>query len=363
MKEIQRQTYKVLRTLLQYFRQEEKQSSLEEMNQLWERIQAETVRLQRRRQRRRIFYLSGCAAAVATLLLIIVPGLIGKSTPADSGNRLAEFIQENVTPFDERNLREILLKLSDGTEIPVNAESTVAYTSSQIVLNGTDTVCDRPGPAAGEIDQLCTPTGQQTRLLLPDGTRLWVNACTHVIYPRQFDKNRREIFVDGEVYAEVAHNEQAPFFVRTKDFNVQVLGTKFNVSSYRSDDYSSVVLVEGSVKVENNAHREITLKPDQLVRIQEGNLAKPEKVDAKRYISWTDHLFSYEEEILPQVLKDLEHYYGKIFICQHPAEEVLVSGKLELKDTLSKVLYSLSYSFPITFDEKADTVWVTTTQQ
>lgn len=81
---------------------------------------------------------------------------------------------------------------------------------------------------------------------------MYINSGSHVIYPSDFDKDKREILVEGEVYLEVAKDPKRPFFVKTKDFDVKVLGTTFNVSAYKDDAIASVVLVEGKVEVDNN---------------------------------------------------------------------------------------------------------------
>ena len=119
------------------------------------------------------------------------------------------------------------------------------------------------------------PKGKRTRLTLADGTHLWANSGTRVVYPSHFEKNHREIYVEGEVYLDVFRNEDAPFIVRTKDFQIQVLGTSFNVSAYPSEGVSSVVLVEGSVNVKNQQKEQVKLAPGQLVDIQTGRLHSP----------------------------------------------------------------------------------------
>ena len=82
--------------------------------------------------------------------------------------------------------------------------------------------------------------------------------------------------------------------------------------------------------------------------------------DVNKYISWINNLLIYEEEPLPMVLKRLELYYGKKFIIKNNISDIQISGKLELKNSLSKVLHTLSYSFPIDFEEKEDSIWVMT---
>ena len=254
---------------------------------------------------------------------------------------------------------DIKLKLSNGKEVLIQSNGTVAYTSKNTLVVNKDTVHYETSKEEN-IDQIITPAGKQTQVVLADGTRLWINASTRVIYPHEFKENLREIFVDGEVYLEVAHNKKAPFFVKTKNFSVQVLGTKFNVSSYQEEQLSSVVLVEGSVKVENKSQDKTILVPNQLIQIKDGYLEKPVKVDVNKYISWINNLLIYEEEPLPIVLKRLELYYGKKFIVKNNISDIQISGKLELKNSLSKVLHTLSYSFPIDFEEKEDSIWVMT---
>ncbi len=83
------------------------------------------------------------------------------------------------------------------------------------------------------FNQLIVPNGKRSTLALEDGTKMWINAGSRVIYPNKFKKNKREIYVDGEVYMEVARDEERPFVVKTNMLDVQVLGTSFNVMAYK----------------------------------------------------------------------------------------------------------------------------------
>lgn len=82
------------------------------------------------------------------------------------------------------------------------------------------------------------PRGKRSVLTFSDGSKVWVNAGTRVIYPTEFEKDKREIYVDGEIYIEVARDEERPFYVRTKDMNVRVLGTKFNVTNMNLSQFA-----------------------------------------------------------------------------------------------------------------------------
>ena len=358
MKKLRQQTYKVLRILLQYFRQAEVMESPEEVDRIWEQIKKETA-LRKKMKRQRIFYISTYAAAAIAILVTIGVSIFGKYQSGNDYDWLEKYAMIADSATTIKSINDIKLKLSNGKEVFIQPNSTIAYTSKNTLMVNTDTVYYDQGLSKGkDVDQIITPSGKQTQVVLADGTRLWVNANTRVIYPHKFKNNLREIFVDGEIYIEVAHNDKVPFSVKTKDFNVEVLGTKFNVFSYQEEDLSSVVLVEGSVKVENKSLNNTVLTPGQLINIKDGNLGKPVKVNVNKYISWIDNLLIYKEEPLEKVLPRLEHYYGKKFVITNDIKDIRISGKLELKERLDKVLHTLSFSFPVTFKEEGDTVWV-----
>lgn len=122
-----------------------------------------------------------------------------------------------------------------------------------------------------KYNQIITAKGKRSQLQLSDGTMLWVNSATRVIYPTQFSETEREIYVDGEIYIEVAKENKRKFIVKTKDFSVQVLGTKFNVSSYENNAISKVLLVEGKVSVKKDKIETapIIMSPHELLELDE----------------------------------------------------------------------------------------------
>lgn len=93
------------------------------------------------------------------------------------------------------------------------------------------------------------PVGQRVNLQLPDGTSVWLNASSEIIYPAYFSGSTREIHLNGEAYFEVEHNASKPFIVHTETFDIKVLGTKFNVEAYKGMEGFTTALMEGSVEV------------------------------------------------------------------------------------------------------------------
>lgn len=139
---------------------------------------------------------------------------------------------------------------------------------------------------------------------------------------------------------------------------MQVLGTVFNVSAYPSEGMSSVVLVEGSVNIKNQSKKQVKLAPGQLVDIHAGQLDAPKNVDIEPYVCWVKNMLMYTNEPLDRVFKKLNLYYGKEFILDPEVEQMLVSGKLDLKEKLEDVLHTISFSAPIYYENLDDKIYV-----
>ena len=366
MEEIRQYTYRVLQVLLSYFRQQEISSTEIEKDELWQRIEVEAHRTQQIRKRKQLYLYTAAAASVA--LLFGIGWLMYPNFENTNNNRMADFATQNKVEIPT-GTDEIKLIFSEHEEMTIEDRSVVAYSPEGNISVNTDTIRqNHPEKKASQtketnFNQIVIPKGRRAQLMLSDGSRLWINAGTRVIYPQTFEKECREIFVEGEVYLEVARNEKVPFIVSSKDFSVQVLGTKFDVSTYQAEP-ASVVLVEGSVKVNNHtAKEEAILQPNQRILIQEGKLEQPKIVNVQKYISWINDLLICENEPLPNVLKKLGLYYGKVFIWEDGAKQIQLSGKLELKEDLEKVLHTIAFSFPVFFEEQqtdTDTIHVRT---
>lgn len=133
--------------------------------------------------------------------------------------------------------------------------------------------------AAPEWQEFAVPNGERRELTLSDGTVLWLNAGTRITYPSRFEGAQRRIFVDGELYADVASDADHPFVISAGEVDIRVLGTEFNLRAYRSDPLVEVSLVEGSVRFEvasERCHDRIVMRPDEVVQYdrQSGTLRR-----------------------------------------------------------------------------------------
>lgn len=156
------------------------------------------------------------------------------------------------------------------------------------------------------------PLGAQTRLRLPDGTLVVLNAGSRLVYPQDFGVDNREVELSGEGYFEVERNEKLPFHVQTPSLSVRVLGTKFNFRDYPNDEEAVVSLLEGKVALDNRlrTEAEMILLPNEQVTLDkaEGHMKKETK-EVKKVLEWTSGKLFFDELPLPEVVKILERSY------------------------------------------------------
>lgn len=157
------------------------------------------------------------------------------------------------------------------------------------------------------------PLGSRTRLNLPDGTQVWLNAGSRIIYAPGFGTDNRRVTLSGEGYFEVRKNEKIPFYVESRTLKVRVVGTKFNFRDYPSDEEAVVSLSEGKVALDNllQPNDETLLSPNERVVVNKRNgKMRTEQILASNATLWTSGHLSFDEELLPDVVKRLERSYN-----------------------------------------------------
>ena len=143
------------------------------------------------------------------------------------------------------------------------------------------------------------------------------------------------------------HDEKAPFYVKTSDFEVCVLGTAFNVHAYSSDEYAEVVLLRGRVQIKDQQEHDLQLLPNQLALIQDKKLAGKKDVEASDYISWIQGLLILKGEPLDRVLSKLERYYGVSIQYDSDVAKLDMHGNLDMNYDLAEVLHRIAITAPI----------------
>ena len=191
------------------------------------------------------------------------------------------------------------------------------------------------------------PLGSKTKLYLPDGTLVWLNAGSRMTYSQGFGVDNRKVELEGEGYFEVKRNEKIPFFVKTKDLQLQVLGTKFNFRDYPEDHELVVSLLEGKVGLNNllREEKEAVLSPDERAVLNKANgLLTVESVTASTASQWTDGYLCFDEELLPDIAKELERSYNvKIHIANDSLKTFRFYGNFVRREqNIQEVLEALA---------------------
>lgn len=349
--------YKEASSFLEGLRREEeaKESiSNAEKQELWRNIQGANEERRRIVRRKILYYGVGAAASLALLVLFALPFLTERHTGLQHESILS-FVEANRgVSSDSASTTRLLL--SENKEISLLEEESVITYDSSAIRAGNEKIAKKE---TSSYNQLIVPKGKRSLLTLSDGTKVWVNASTKVVYPVEFLPEKREIYVNGEIYLEVTHDQKRPFIVKTKDADVRVLGTSFNVAAYENEEGMSVVLASGAVKVvSRTTHKEAQLRPSEKYVYQQG-VARVEQVDVYPYISWKDGVYVYDSESLDAIMLRLSRYYGTEIACDPAVAGQRCSGKLDLKDSIEQILQDIAYTVPISYTKQEDgRIWI-----
>lgn len=206
------------------------------------------------------------------------------------------------------------------------------------------------------MNTISVPTGQRVNLKLPDGTSVWLNACTEIVYPAVFSGGKREVQLTGEAYFEVTHNTESPFIVRTEKYDIEVLGTKFNVEANPESDSFVAALMEGSVKITDHARlsRPILLKPDQEVRFKDKQLfVSP--INDYDHFRWREGLICFKSVVFNELMTRFEKCYGiQIIVENKNLKEYACTGKFRISDGVDNALRILQQDGGYKFERNED---------
>ena len=203
---------------------------------------------------------------------------------------------------------------------------------------------------------LSVPRGGEYKLVLADGTRVWLNAASELMYPDHFSADQRKVVLKGEAYFEVAKDAERPFSVVLGDMEVKVLGTSFNVSAYPGTQRRTT-LVEGKVAIAWKQQQVEITPGQQATETSEGITVTPVKV--ANYVGWKERRFIYEDKLLGEVLGDLERWYDvEIFVTNDEIRDLHLTANLPKYENMNKVLEIIEYAVCVKFEVKDRTVVV-----
>lgn len=196
--------------------------------------------------------------------------------------------------------------------------------------------------------------GMVTQFDLADGTKVWLNSGSSLQFPSGFTAKKRTVRLIGEAYFEVTKNEHQPFQVQTNDVNIEVLGTSFNVVSYKNESRSEVVLVEGKVKLlsTNSNDEDVieTMIPGQRsIYSQESKQIKNENVSVEKYIAWKNGDLIFQDDNMEEVVRRLSRWFNVEIVINDPEIKSYVYKAAFRNENLTQVLTLLKISAPIDY--------------
>ena len=181
------------------------------------------------------------------------------------------------------------------------------------------------------------PAGQRAQLTLADGTDVWLNAGSSLIFPNHFEAGKREVSLDGEAYFDVEKDTRNPFVVKTQQFDIEVLGTEFNVLAYSKSSLFEVSLLNGAVDVCTNDKR-VGLQPNEKLYLSGDRLLK-QQIRNYDYLLWKNGLICFDDEPVDLVVSKLELYFDTNIVIENASfMKTKYTGKFRTKDGIEHIL-------------------------
>lgn len=247
----------------------------------------------------------------------------------------------------------VSLDSTGNGEITRQGNAAIVKTADGKILYKTD----GKKPSETLYNTMSTPRGGQYQLVLPDGTKVWLNAASSIRYPASFPSDERRVVITGEVYFEVAavrnragKGELLPFIVQKDNMQVQVKGTHFNINAYDDEADVKVTLLEGLVNVSTAdaatpEKQEAALIPGKQARCgKSGKISVAGDVDLDEVMAWKNGLFNFSNADIQMIMRQIGRWYDLDISYESAIPEREFSGKITRNTQLSNVLKILEQS-------------------
>ncbi len=293
-----------------------------------------------------------------TAALAVVLSMVFYFTRQSDANR---FVCVNHTTSDiAPGGNKAILTLSNGSKISLSGatKGKIADPNGASINNATNgqLVYNAVAATGAELsyNTIETRNGGQYQLVLPDGTKVWINSASSLKYPIAFNGNERVVQLSGEAYFEVFKNKAKPFEVITDGQQVTVLGTHFNINAYRNEPLTRTTLMEGSVKVNKiNSNLSVIIKPGQQAGVVDGNRESAIQIKAVNIdeaIAWKNGYFMFDNESLGSILRKVSRWYDvEIVNVNGMSSEERFSGTISRYSNVSQVLKKLELTESVKF--------------
>ncbi|WP_320167894.1 FecR domain-containing protein [Mangrovibacterium marinum] len=280
------------------------------------------------------------AAAAVFIFLLAIPAFVVWNRESD----LARYAQNAPDVRSAENTRLLLA----NKQVDIDTQkSSIEYLNNgnSIQIDASEQINQLISAGEVALNTLIVPYGKRTTITLSDQTKVWLNSGSRLIFPASFTKKNREVYLEGEAIFEVSHDKSHPFVVSTRNVDVEVLGTVFNLSAYNDDDFINTVLVEGGVLLKYGGNVLLGRQSSQLYpgmlasyNTQTSSLNK-QKINTQLYTSWREGYLVFEQQPLGDIAKKIARYYDVQVVFDDPAlAKETFSGNLDLQNSASEVL-------------------------
>lgn len=262
---------------------------------------------------------------------------------------VAQLSPQDLTPGGDH----ATLTLSDGSQIMLdNASNGMLAKQGEIVIHkvesGLVAYSGKDLFAQNQFNTITAPIGGKYSVVLPDGSRAWLNAESSLKFPTAFAQNERKVTITGEIYFEIMPDKQKPFLVDVRGVQlIKVLGTHFNVNAYGDEIAVTTTLLEGSVMISpaNTNDKTVRLKPgDQASLSGKGTIQVEEDVNTEKVIAWKNGFFQFEKASIKTVMKQLSRWYNVDVAYEGVSSDQTFSGKINRSVNASEVLEILKFT-------------------
>jgi transmembrane sensor len=311
----------------------------------------------------RKIYWTVSAAAACLLLIGGIHMLTRSNQPVRTANTALVL---RIAPGGDK----AVLTLADGRKITLDSAQNGALARQGSVrilkLQGGRLAYNDQGNAAGRpsgpilYNTITTPRGGQYAVVLPDGSKVWLNAASSLRFPASFDGQEREVGLTGEGYFEIAQNSRQPFVVRTRGEEIHVLGTRFNIMAYDDEDAVRTTLVTGTVKVVSGVNSQV-VKPGEQVSVGNGNKALITSIpDMKSVLAWQQGHFRFDGFRITAIMRQIQRWYDVEVEYRGPIPTDEFNGDLSRDEYASQILKALERTGNVHFDIEGNKIIVMT---
>jgi transmembrane sensor len=259
------------------------------------------------------------------------------------GNKAMLTMANGKTVVLDNNLQEI--REQEGVTISKGADG-------QLIYRLTDHNNQPTSTSEVAYNTISTPKGGQYQVVLPDGSRVWLNAASSLTFPLAFERENRMVTLTGEGYFDITQDRKRPFIVKTDNQLIKVLGTQFNVNSYPDEQQIKTTLIDGKVSIGLEVGRNKILKPGQQAVLSktDGTLMVG-AANLEEALAWKNGWFVFEDAYLKDILKTVARWY-EIEIDYSEIPAMRYNGAIPRNVNLSKVLAMLEKTGNISFNIK-----------